>query len=250
MQAKSGSKLDEKALAIVVGGAAGGMRVTAGASLGVGGGIALGALPTLFLALYALGGAYRQAAAERFVRGVLEVDDPSVTNEELAAKLEERARANPVVAEAFYRAWRALYDAMDDHVVGALVALSRDYTSNERRADWFYRAVCDLLVRLDPEEYAFLRGLFARCCDSMQSWAEVWRFDYGASGLRLITTDGRGASRGMAVEVAERSEVKMRALRALGGVDLARILQQEPDGTINTLSIDCQTGRRLSGYFL
>ncbi len=158
-QSSARDKVNVSATAIA-GGA--GAALAAGASPLVAG--LLGAGAGTAGPLLAMVGGWLQEKRERRLSGFLgeyyragPAADPDAVEAELHARSED-----PLIQELVIEGLRAVDEVLADAVVPVLARLTREYVSNARGADWFFRGVRRVLSDLTNEEFEALRSIVQR----------------------------------------------------------------------------------------
>ncbi len=101
-----------------------------------------------------------RARADRFYASIVEnwATDDEMTAEEVAGILEAH-KEDPNVADAIWRAVRALMDAPNDDAAVPLGVLAAEYARDKRPADAFFRGTTRLLTELSTAESRDLQRL-------------------------------------------------------------------------------------------
>ncbi|MDC3957640.1 hypothetical protein KEG38_27525 [Polyangium jinanense] len=125
-----------------------------------------------------------RARADRFYASVVAswARDSEVTAAEIAGILEAR-KEDPNVADAIWRAVRALMDAPNDDAAVPLGVLAAEYARDKRAADSFFRGTVRLLAELSAQELRDLRRVVRWIIGTSDSANEVTlvAFDRDAS---------------------------------------------------------------------
>lgn len=211
------------------------------AAAGLSGTAAL-ALPFLPTFLGLADQAFRERTARRWAVWLGEymsgedAKDPALFEARLHAHSEK-----PVVQELIAESVRVIGEALADSVVPVMARLGRQYATEDRKADAFFRGTRRLLTDLAEEEFAALRVILTRAASAdLPSGYEIVQLDYlpsalpdGSELLYTKATTSEQFERGLRRERASLGNVDyaLRVFHLLKVNDLGVESQPEMDGT-------------------
>ncbi|WP_437546098.1 hypothetical protein WME97_41350 [Sorangium sp. So ce367] len=158
MRERANAMLKDAANAVIAGGTGAGIALASGAGpsmAAIQGGAGL--LPWALTTVFAIARGWKEREVAKWWYELLHgQEDDQVTPEEVAGLIDAH-QEEPFVRETVLRSVRALGEAVDPAVVTPLAVLAREYVSEQKTPDAFFRGTARVLADLSGGELADLR---------------------------------------------------------------------------------------------